>query len=100
DHRSCPECEGSRLRKESLFFKINEKNIAELAAMDIEELQQWFLDLHNHLSDKQKDIAEELLKEVQSRISFLMDVGLNYLSLNRSSKSLSGGESQRIRLAT
>ncbi|HZH69121.1 MAG TPA: excinuclease ABC subunit UvrA, partial [Flavobacteriaceae bacterium] len=100
DHLPCPECEGSRLRKESLYFKLNKKSIAQLAAMDIEELQQWFLHLDNHFSDRQKQIAQELLKEVKSRISFLMDVGLNYLSLNRSSKSLSGGESQRIRLAT
>src|SRR5690606_16830951 len=92
DNISCPECNGTRLRKESLYFKINEKNIAELAVMDIEELQQWFINLPKKLSEKQFQIAEEILKEVNARIRFLTDVGLNYLSLNRSSKSLSGGE--------
>ncbi len=100
NHITCPECEGSRLKKESLFFKINNKNIAQLAAMDIDELQLWFKELPEKLSKKQFKIAEEILKEVNSRIQFLTDVGLNYLSLNRSSKSLSGGEAQRIRLAT
>tara|TARA_R110000850_G_scaffold274786_2_gene412792 strand:+ start:22194 stop:25025 length:2832 start_codon:yes stop_codon:yes gene_type:complete len=100
NHIACPECGGSRLTKESLYFKINEKNIAELAAMDIDELQKWFLNLPEKLSEKQLQIAEEVLKEVNARIQFLADVGLNYLSLNRSSKSLSGGEAQRIRLAT
>lgn len=100
NHITCPECEGSRLKKESLFFKINNKNIAQLAAMDIDELQLWFKELPKKLSKKQFKIAEEILKEVNSRIQFLTDVGLNYLSLNRSSKSLSGGEAQRIRLAT
>ncbi len=96
----CPECQGSRLKKESLYFKINEKNIAELANTDISELADWFNDLNKHLSEKQLKIAEEVLKEIKSRLQFLLDVGLNYLSLNRSSKSLSGGEAQRIRLAT
>ncbi len=100
NHIACPECEGSRLKKDSLFFKINDKNIAELAAMDIDELQKWFLSLPENLSDKQLQIAGEILKEVTTRIQFLTDVGLNYLSLGRSSKSLSGGEAQRIRLAT
>lgn len=100
DHIACPECGGSRLTKESLYFKINEKNIAELSAMDIDELQRWFLNLPKKLSEKQLQIAEEVLKEVNARIQFLVDVGLNYLSLNRGSKSLSGGEAQRIRLAT
>lgn len=100
DNIACPECCGTRLRKESLYFKINEKNIAELAQMDIEELQKWFADIHKNLSEKQLLISEEIRKEVSTRIQFLMDVGLNYLSLDRSSKSLSGGESQRIRLAT
>lgn len=100
NHISCPECDGSRLKKDSLFFKINDKNIAELAAMDIDELQKWFLSLPENLSDKQLQIAGEILKEVNTRIQFLTDVGLNYLSLGRSSKSLSGGEAQRIRLAT
>lgn len=100
NHIVCPECEGSRLKKDSLFFKINNKNIAELSAMDIDELQKWFLSLPKQLSVKQLQIAEEILKEVNSRLEFLTNVGLNYLSLGRSSKSLSGGEAQRIRLAT
>lgn len=100
DKVTCPVCEGSRLRKESLYFKINNKNIAELANADIVELAKWFNELHKHLSEKQLKIAEEVIKEIKSRLQFLLDVGLNYLSLNRSSKSLSGGEAQRIRLAT
>ena len=96
----CPECEGSRLKKESLYFKINNKNIAELANSDIVELTSWFNDLHHHLSEKQLKISEEIIKEIKTRLQFLLDVGLDYLSLNRSSKSLSGGEAQRIRLAT
>ena len=100
NHVICSECHGSRLKKESLYFKINNKNIAELSEMDIDELQQWFLDLPKHLSEKQFTIAEEIIKEVNDRISFLTGVGLNYLSLSRGSKSLSGGEAQRIRLAT
>ncbi len=100
DNVQCPICEGSRLRKESLYFKVNKKNIAELAAMDIIELSEWFTDLPNLLSDKQKAISGEILKEINARLRFLIDVGLTYLSLNRSSKSLSGGEAQRIRLAT
>jgi excinuclease ABC subunit A len=96
----CPDCEGSRLKKESLYFKINEKNISELAHMDIVELGAWFHDLENHLSEKQQAIASEVVKEIKARIQFLLDVGLTYLSLDRSSKSLSGGEAQRIRLAT
>ncbi|MWW25813.1 excinuclease ABC subunit UvrA [Algibacter lectus] len=100
DKITCPVCEGSRLKKESLYFKINEKNIAELANSDIVELSEWFKNLNEHLSEKQLKIAEEVIKEIKSRLQFLLDVGLNYLSLNRSSKSLSGGEAQRIRLAT
>ncbi|MEP5340269.1 MAG: excinuclease ABC subunit UvrA [Algibacter sp.] len=100
DKIKCPVCEGSLLRKESLYFKINNKNIAELANTDIVELADWFKDLNNHLSDKQLKIGEEVVKEIKSRLQFLLDVGLDYLSLNRSSKSLSGGEAQRIRLAT
>ncbi|TNJ41545.1 excinuclease ABC subunit UvrA [Tamlana fucoidanivorans] len=100
DKVTCPDCKGSRLKKESLYFKINNKNIAELANLDIVDLSLWFADLHKHLSEKQFKIAEEILKEIKSRLQFLLDVGLNYLSLNRSSKSLSGGEAQRIRLAT
>ncbi|WP_028375024.1 excinuclease ABC subunit UvrA [Leeuwenhoekiella sp. MAR_2009_132] len=96
----CPVCEGSRLRKESLYFRVNEKNIAELSNMDILELAAWFKEVPQHLSEKQKAIATEILKEINARLQFLVDVGLTYLSLNRSSKSLSGGEAQRIRLAT
>jgi len=97
---NCPECEGRRLRKESLHFRIHDKNISELAAFDISELMSWLSTVEEHLSDKQKTIAFEILKEIRTRLQFLLDVGLNYLSLNRSSHSLSGGESQRIRLAT
>ena len=100
DENDCPECEGTRLRKESLYFKLNGKNIGELVQMDIAELLDWFADLDPYLSEKQKMIAVEVIKEINARLQFLMDVGLNYLSLNRSSKSLSGGEAQRIRLAT
>jgi len=100
DKTSCPQCEGARLRKESLYFKVGEKNIAELAHMDIAELAQFFEDLYANLKGNQKQIAEEIVKEIRTRIRFLLDVGLDYLSLNRSSKSLSGGEAQRIRLAT
>ena len=97
---TCPECGGGRLKKESLHFKINEKNIAELSAMDIGSLSDWFSDLELQLSDKQNLIARDILKEIRNRLKFLLNVGLNYLSLNRPSRSLSGGESQRIRLAT
>ena len=100
DEIVCPECLGSRLKKEALYFKINEKNIADLSQMDISELANWFQSLDEHLSDKQRAIAIEVSKEIRARLQFLLDVGLNYLSLNRSSKSLSGGEAQRIRLAT
>ena len=100
DKIACPECEGSRLRKESMYFKVNDKNIAQLAQMDIIELADWFDDLENHLSDTQLKIASEIIKEVKTRLQFLIDVGLTYLALDRSSKSLSGGEAQRIRLAT
>lgn len=100
DEVNCPVCEGSRLKKEALFFKINEKNIVELCNMDISDVTAWFLDLNNHLSDKQKTIATEVIKEIKDRLAFLMNVGLDYLALSRSSKSLSGGEAQRIRLAT
>ncbi|WP_343486209.1 excinuclease ABC subunit UvrA [Allomuricauda sp. d1] len=100
DKIKCPTCEGSRLRKESLYFKVADKNIAELVEMDIAELATFFEGLFERLSDNQKKIAEEILKEIKARIGFLLDVGLDYLSLNRSSKSLSGGEAQRIRLAT
>ncbi|MAL60262.1 MAG: excinuclease ABC subunit A [Flavobacteriaceae bacterium] len=100
DKKSCPECNGSRLRKESLNFRINGKSIADLADMDIEELSDWFATIEKDLGETQLKIAAEILKEVRSRLSFLTNVGLTYLSLNRSSKSLSGGEAQRIRLAT
>ncbi len=100
DKIQCPECGGSRLRKESLYFKVNGKNIAELAHMDVVELAEWFEDLENHLSETQLKIASEIIKEVRNRLQFLVDVGLTYLALDRSSKSLSGGEAQRIRLAT
>ncbi|WP_353168774.1 excinuclease ABC subunit UvrA [Flavobacterium sp.] len=100
DENECSECHGTRLRKEVLYFKINGKSIGDLVQMDIVELQQWFSDLPNHLSDKQQTISHEILKEITARINFLLDVGLDYLCLNRSSKTLSGGEAQRIRLAT
>ncbi|MDA3821555.1 MAG: excinuclease ABC subunit UvrA, partial [Bacteroidales bacterium] len=96
----CPECEGKRLRKEMLNFRINDKNIAEITAMDIGDLQVWFDGIETRLSNRQNEIAKEILKEILNRFNFLIDVGLTYLSLNRSSRSLSGGESQRIRLAT
>ncbi|MEH6407412.1 MAG: excinuclease ABC subunit UvrA, partial [Leeuwenhoekiella sp.] len=100
DKIECPECHGTRLRKESLYFRVNKKSIAELAQMDIIELGDWFKNLPETLSEKQIAIAAEIIKEINARIQFLVDVGLTYLSLNRSSKSLSGGEAQRIRLAT
>ncbi|MDC6389597.1 excinuclease ABC subunit UvrA [Maribacter sp. PR1] len=100
DKIECPSCEGSRLRKESLYFKIDDKNIAHLAHMDIAELAEFFDGLEKKLEGNQLKIAEEIIKEIRTRIRFLLDVGLDYLSLNRSSKSLSGGEAQRIRLAT
>ncbi|MFD2552205.1 excinuclease ABC subunit UvrA [Bizionia sediminis] len=96
----CPTCQGSRLRKESLYFKVNGVNIAELAQMDIIDLAAWFKKLPETLTKKQLKISEEILKEITARTQFLLDVGLDYLSLNRSSKTLSGGEAQRIRLAT
>ncbi|AGC75410.1 excinuclease ABC subunit A [Nonlabens dokdonensis] len=100
DNVTCPVCEGSRLRKESMYFRVNEKNIPQLANMDIAELVEWFEELNVSLSRKQQQIATELLKEIRERLQFLLDVGLDYLSINRSAKSLSGGEAQRIRLAT
>lgn len=100
DKIKCPACNGYRLKKESLYFKIEEKNIAELANLDIVELSSFFKGLDKKLSGNQLKIAEEIIKEITTRIQFLLDVGLDYLSLNRSSKSLSGGEAQRIRLAT
>src|SRR5690606_13774964 len=92
DKVKCPECEGARLRKESLYFKMGGKNIAELAHMDIRELSVFFQELDADLKGDRKKIAEEILKEINSRIGFLLDVGLDYLSLDRGSKTLSGGE--------
>jgi len=100
DKVTCAECNGSRLKKESLYFKVNGKNISELAQLDISDLSLWFNDLDKYLTEKQNTIASEIIKEIKTRIQFLLDVGLDYLSLDRSSKSLSGGEAQRIRLAT
>jgi excinuclease ABC subunit A len=97
---ACPECNGHRLKKESLYFKIDGKNISELAQLDIAELSQWLTNLEDRLTDRQRKIAVEVIKEIRDRIRFLEDVGLNYLSLDRTSRTLSGGESQRIRLAT
>jgi excinuclease ABC subunit A len=96
----CPECKGQRLNKEAMHFFIHDKNITELTEMDLSELAVWLNEVDSHLSKQQKQIATEILKEIQARLQFLLDVGLDYLSLNRSSVSLSGGESQRIRLAT
>ena len=98
--KTCPLCEGARLKKESLHFKVDEKNIFELASMDISKLQEWFEGLEERLSERQNIIAKEILKEIRSRIVFLLDVGLVYLTLDRTAKTLSGGEAQRIRLAT
>ncbi len=99
-HVTCPECNGTRLKKEALYFLINDKNIAQLADMDIIQLSEWFMSVEKKLSARQVKIGLEVIKEIRKRIKFLLDVGLDYLTLNRSSKSLSGGESQRIRLAT
>ncbi len=96
----CPECHGAKLNKEALSFRIHDKNIYELSIMDISELYDWLANVDPYLSSKQQQIAGEILKEIRTRLKFLLDVGLDYLSLNRSAVSLSGGESQRIRLAT
>ena len=96
----CPECKGSRLKKEALYFKLDDKNIGELASLNIVELKDWFDKIEDKLNDKQKQIAHDVLKEIKTRIDFLLNVGLDYLTLNRSAKTLSGGEAQRIRLAT
>lgn len=103
DYRSlktCPVCNGARLKKEALHFKIDDRNIAQLADMDIAGLAEWFDGLENRLNERQRIIAIEILKEIRSRLGFLLDVGLDYLTLNRTAKTLSGGEAQRIRLAT
>jgi excinuclease ABC subunit A len=100
DEVFCKTCAGKRLKKEALHFKISEKNISDLAQMDITELAKWFQNIENDLSEKQLKIGGEILKEIRTRIQFLLDVGLDYLALDRTSKSLSGGEAQRIRLAT
>ena len=96
----CPECHGQRLNREALSYKIWDKNIAELATMDITELREWLDHVEEHLDSQQQKIAAEILKEIKTRLDFLLEVGLDYLALNRQSASLSGGESQRIRLAT
>ena len=98
--KTCGSCNGDRLKKESLWFKVDEKNIAELGAKNLDKLADWFKNIEKRLSNKQNAIAKDVLKEIRDRLQFLLDVGLTYLTLNRSSKSLSGGESQRIRLAT
>ena len=97
---TCPSCAGSRLKKESLWFKVADKNIAELCAIDLDELAKWFEHIEEKLSNKQQAIGKDVLKEIRERLQFLLNVGLNYLSINRPSRTLSGGESQRIRLAT
>ena len=96
----CPECHGARLNREALSYKFGDKNIAELSAMDVAQLKEWADAVSVNLSGKQLAIATEILKEIRTRLSFLLDVGLDYLSLSRASMTLSGGESQRIRLAT
>ncbi len=100
ENKQCPKCKGMRLKKESLHYRIHDKNISELAELDLQSLGEWLAELPKHLTEKQKQIATELLKEITTRLSFLLDVGLYYLNLNRASASLSGGEAQRIRLAT
>ncbi|MBN2744649.1 MAG: excinuclease ABC subunit UvrA [Marinilabiliaceae bacterium] len=96
----CPECKGQRLNREALHFRIADKNIAELAEMDLSVLAEWFVGVEDRMNPKQRAIAVEILKEIRSRLGFMLDVGLDYLALNRSAATLSGGESQRIRLAT
>jgi excinuclease ABC subunit A len=98
--KTCPVCEGARLKKQSLNFRIDNKNIFELACMDITTLHAWFIGLESRLTDRQNTIATEILKEIRARIVFLLDVGLSYLTLDRTTRTLSGGEAQRIRLAT
>jgi excinuclease ABC subunit A len=100
NHVSCPLCQGSRLKKEALYFRIHDRNISELANMDISKLSEWIVDLPMHLSERQTLIAKDILTEISKRLRFLLEVGIDYLSLNRPAHTLSGGESQRIRLAT
>ncbi|MBN2614880.1 MAG: excinuclease ABC subunit UvrA [Bacteroidales bacterium] len=97
---TCPECHGDRLQKQALYFKIDGKNISELARMDLNELKYWLEHVEGHMNEKQQTIARELLRETRSRLDFLLEVGIDYVHLNRPAKTLSGGESQRIRLAT
>lgn len=99
-YHTCPECNGTRLKKESLFFRIDGKNIGELSSMDIRELSSFLINIEDRMTGRQKKIASEILKELRDRLGFLLEVGLEYLSLNRGARTLSGGESQRIRLAT
>lgn len=99
-NKTCPHCNGRRLKEESLHFRIGDKNIADLANMDLTELSQWCIRIEEFLNPREKEIASEILREINTKINFLLDVGLGYLCLNRSTRSLSGGESQRIRLAT
>ncbi|MFT3947006.1 MAG: excinuclease ABC subunit UvrA [Agriterribacter sp.] len=98
--KTCESCNGARLKKESLWFKVDERNIAELSELNLDELMRWFGGIEKRLTDKQNAIAKDVLKEIRERLGFLLDVGLTYLTLNRASRTLSGGESQRIRLAT
>lgn len=100
NYRVCPECHGARLNKESLYFKIDGRNISELSSMSLNHLSKWLVDIENRLTDKQRRIAHEILREIRNRVNFLLQVGIGYLHLNRPARSLSGGESQRIRLAT
>src|SRR5690606_37966602 len=97
---TCDECNGARLKKESLWFKVDDKNIAELSQYSLQQLSDEFADIEKRLSKKQNIIAKDILKEIRDRLHFLLDVGLHYLTLNRATRTLSGGESQRIRLAT
>jgi excinuclease ABC subunit A len=98
--KTCPSCNGSRLKKEALFFRIGDKHIGDLSSLDLNELQTWFDSVETHLSQEKLRIGQEIIKEIRSRLKFILEVGLDYLTLNRSAKSLSGGEAQRIRLAT
>ena len=97
---ACPKCNGTRLKKESLYFRVADKNIAELASMSLTELKEWLNGIEDKISERQRTIGNEVLKEIKNRLQFLLNVGLDYLSIDRTSRSLSGGEAQRIRLAT